>query len=75
MAKQNRVPLQVSPRFSDKLKELQRKIRMKTGNDRSLRDLTDDLVSTPAFEEIEKKLISGDVKMDIKIRFDRRILQ
>lgn len=75
MAKPNRVPLQVSPKFSDKLKELQKKIRMKTGNDRSLRDLTDDLVSTPVFEEIEKKLVNGDIKMDIKIRFDRRMLQ
>ena len=74
MAKQNRVPLQVSPRFSDKLKELQRNIRMKTGNDRSLRELTEDIVSTPIFEEIERKLLNGDIKMDIKIRFDRRML-
>lgn len=72
MAQKNRVPLQVSPSFSNKLKELQRKIRMNTGGDRSLRELTDDLLTTGAFDELERQLLKGDVKMDIKIRFDRR---
>ena len=75
MAKPNRTPLQVSPKFALKLKELQRKIRMKTGNDRSLRDLTDDLVTTKVFEDMEKKILNGDIKMDIKVRFDRRFFQ
>lgn len=67
----NRVPLQVSENFLLKLKEVQRKIRMKTGNERSLRKLTEDLVTTMAFEELEKRITKGnDVNMDIKIRMD-----
>lgn len=71
----NRTPLQVSPKFAEKLKELQRKIRMKTGNDRSLRDLTEDIAFTPMFDELEKKILNGNIKMDINIKFDRRILE
>jgi uncharacterized protein YihD (DUF1040 family) len=74
MAKLNRIPLQVSPKFADKLKDLQRKIRMKTGNDRSLRDLTDDLVSSKIFEDIEQQILNQGMKIDFKIRFDRRLL-
>lgn len=73
MTKQ-RVPLQVSDKFALKLKELQRSIRKSTGNERSLRDLTEDLVNTELFEEIEKKLLKKDVNgIDIKVRFDRRM--
>ena len=67
-----RTPLQVSPKFLEALKDLQRKIRMQTGNDRSLRELTDDLASTPAFQEIEKKIAGGNINMDIKVRMDLR---
>lgn len=68
----NRVPLQVSERFLEKLKELQRKIRMKTGDDKSLRELTEKITSTQAFEELENKIIQNDFDIDIKIRMDRR---
>jgi hypothetical protein len=68
-----RVPLQVSDKFALKLKDLQRSIRKSTGNERSLRDLTEDLVNTELFEEIEKKLLKKDVNsMDIKVKFDFR---
>lgn len=71
----SRVPLQVSNKFAERLKELQRSIRRSTGNDRSLRDLTEDLVNTELFEEIEKKLTKTGINgLDIKVRFDRRIL-
>jgi hypothetical protein len=71
----SRVPLQVSNKFAERLKELQRSIRRSTGNDRSLRDLTEDLVNTELFEEIEKKLTKTNLNgIDIKVRFDRRIL-
>lgn len=68
----SRSPLQVSDNFLNKLKELQRKIRMKTGNEKSLRELTEDLVRTPAFNELEKQLAQGNMKMDFTIKFDRR---
>jgi methyltransferase-like protein len=70
-----RVPLQVSDKFALKLKELQRSIRKSTGDEVSLRDLTENLVNTQAFEEIEKKLLNKNINgIDIKLRFDRRIL-
>ena len=72
MSNKTRSPLQVSDKFLLKLKELQRKVRMTTGNERSLRELTDDLVSTPAFDELEKRLAKGDIKIDFNIRFDHR---
>ena len=67
-----RTPLQVSPKFLEALKDLQRKIRMSSGDDISLRELTDNLVSTQAFQEVERRLIKGDLKADIQIRFDMR---
>ena len=75
MAHKTRSPLQVSDKFLIRLKELQRKIRMKTGSERSLRELTDDLVSTPAFDEIEKKLARSDINFDFSIKFDKRLIK
>lgn len=75
MTKKPRSPLQVSDKFLLKLKDLQKKVRMGTGTERSLRELTDDLVSTPAFEEVERRLAKGDIKIDFNIKFDRRLLK
>lgn len=74
MTKQ-RVPLQVSDKFALKLKELQRSIRKSTGDEISLRDLTENLVNTQAFDEIEKKLLNKNINgIDLRIRFDKRSL-
>ena len=67
-----RRPMQVSDDFEKKLKELQKKIRMKTGDNPSLRDITDDIVKFAYFEEFEKKLLNGDLEMNINIKMDRR---
>ena len=75
MTGKSRSPLQVSDKFLNRLKELQRKIRMETGNERSLRELTDDLVSTPAFEEVEKRLSKQDNEINFSIKFDKRLLK
>jgi hypothetical protein len=76
MAKPNRTPLQVSPEFKKKLDEIQKKIMMSQGEKKSLREITSEIISSPMFNEIEKNIIkSGDIKMDIKIKLDRRILQ
>jgi hypothetical protein len=41
-----------------------------------LREITDEIVASPQFSDIEKNIVkSGDIKMDIKIKFDRRILR
>ena len=66
-----RDPLQVSPVFKKKLKDLQLKIRL-NGSDRSLRDLTEDIARDILYNEIEKKILKGTNKMnfDIRVKFD-----
>jgi len=66
MAK-GRVPMQVSPAFEKKIKELQRKIMKKDGVVISLRDLTEQV----DFNNIEEMILK-DAKVDIKISLDRR---
>ena len=74
MAQRNRIPLQVSPEFWDKLKSLQRKIMM-SGKEKSLRDLTHDIANSSAFQELETKLLKNQgLNMDIRVKFDRRLL-
>lgn len=71
MTKHNRTPLQVSPQFLDKLKGLQKKIRMTTGDEKSLRELTDHIASSGIFNDVEREILSKN-NIDIRIRFDRR---
>ena len=76
MAKSNRSPLQVSPEFKKRLDEIQKKIMMSQGERKSLREITDEIVTSPMFNEIEKNMIrAGDVKVDFKIKFDRRMFE
>jgi len=62
-----RVPMQVSPEFEKKLKELQKKIMQKDGVVISLRDLTEQV----NFSDIENTILK-DANVDIKISLDRR---
>jgi hypothetical protein len=76
MAKPNRTPLQVSPEFKKKLDEIQKKIMMSQGQKKSLREITTDIISNPMFDNIEKSLIeAGDLKVDLKIKLDRRFFE
>jgi hypothetical protein len=73
MAKPNRSPLQVSPEFKRKLDEIQKKIMFAQGEKKSLREITEEIIASPLFNDIEKSIIkSGDIKMGIKIRLDGR---
>lgn len=72
MAGKSRMPLQASPKFMEKLKEIQREIRKATGNDKSFRQITEDIVSSTLFEDIEKRIINGDIKIDMRIKMDSR---
>ena len=63
----SRVPMQVSPEFERKLKELQKKIMQKDGVVISLRDLTEQV----NFNNIEEMILK-DAKVDINISLDRR---
>jgi hypothetical protein len=65
-----RVPLQVSPKFRDKLKEIQRKI-IASGNDISLRDLTEEITTTNSLDHLEEKLMLKKIK-DINLKLDKR---
>jgi len=74
MSNKQRSPLQVSDKFLVKLKDLQKKVRMATGSEKSLRSLTEDIVNTPAFEELERNLGKGDIRLNLNVRFDKRII-
>lgn len=77
MAK-SRSPLQVSDNFHKKMLELQKRIMMKTGEKPSLRFLTDKLINTNAFEELEGMLLKRQKNpnmIDFNIKFDRRLFQ
>jgi len=70
------VPLQTSPEFKRRLDEIQKKIMMAKGKKVSLREITEQIIKSPLFNDIEKNLIkAGDIKFDVKIRFDKRLLQ
>jgi hypothetical protein len=73
MSTKKRKPLQVCPEFHEKLINMQRKIRMKDGSDKSIRDITEEIIRSPLFEEIEKKIItSQNLNFDINIKMDLR---
>lgn len=77
MALKNRTPLQVSPEFKKKLDEIQRKIMMAQGEKKSLREITEKIIASPLFNDIENSMISknGNIKIDMKIKLDRRFLE
>lgn len=76
MAKPNRNPMQVSPEFKKRLDDLQRKIMLSQGQKKSLREITTEIISNPMFSEIEKNMIkAGNIKVDLKIKLDRRIFE
>ena len=65
----SRVPLQVDPIFREKLKEIQQKFK-DNGFEKSLRDITGDMVKLNVFNDFEKNI--KNIKMDIRIRLDKR---
>ena len=76
MAKLNRNPMQVSPEFKKRLDQLQVKIMKSLGKKKSFREITTDIISNPIFNEIERNMINGgNIKVDLKIKLDRRFLE
>jgi hypothetical protein len=76
MAKLNRNPVQVSPEFKRKLDEIQKKIMMSQGEKKSLREITEEIITSPQFKDIENNIIkAGNINMDIRIRLDGRKLR
>jgi translation elongation factor EF-1alpha len=70
VAGKSRVPMQVSPKFENRIKKLQEEIMKKKGKSISLRDLTE-VAKIPSIDEFEKEILNQDF-MNIKIHFDRR---
>ena len=70
MAGKSRVPMQVSPKFENRIKKLQEGIMKKQGKNVSLRDLTE-IAKIPTVDDFEKEILNKDV-MNIKINFDKR---
>lgn len=76
MAKQNRTPVQLSPSFHEWLKKIQKEIMLSRGEHKSLPDISEEMLKYPAIQEIERNLVrKNNLKMDIKIKLDRRIFR
>lgn len=71
MAGKSRVPMQVSPVFEIRIKNLQKEIMKKQGQVISMRDLTEKITKMPKFEELEQAILNID-DVTIKINMDRR---
>jgi len=74
MTKQNRKPIQSSNEWHNWLKQIQREIMLTRGENRSIPEIQDAILKDPNLKEIEKNLIKkSNLKMDIKLKFDRRL--
>ena len=71
MVNKSRVPMQVSPLFLLRVKNLQKKIMKKDGEKIALRDLTEEIVKNVSFEDLEKSILNV-ANFDINIGLDRR---
>lgn len=67
-----RRPLAASPDFLDRLKKIQGEIKAHNGLEPSLTDLTEEIIRTAAFEDVEKQLIEEDAKRT-RFKFNTRI--
>lgn len=71
MVNKSRVPMQVSPVFEKRIKNLQSEIMRKQGKNISLRDLTENISTIASFDALEREILKVDV-VDLKINLDRR---
>jgi hypothetical protein len=71
MVNKSRAPMQVSPLFLLRVKNLQKKIMKKDGEKIALRDLTEEIVKNVSFEDLEKSILNV-ANFDINIGLDRR---
>lgn len=68
-----RSPMQVDDTFRIRLKKIQENIMKKKGKFESIPKITKEVVKTPEWEMIEKRLLENLKQMEIKINFDRRL--
>lgn len=67
----SRVPMQVSPKFEEKVKRIQKEIMKKQGEKMSLRDITEHIEKIIDLDRLEK-IIMNNANLDIKVTLDRR---
>jgi hypothetical protein len=70
MVKRN-IPMMVDPEFESMVKQIQINIRMKAGENISLREITKRLSNLPELKHVEDKLLAQRKIKDI-IKFDKR---
>jgi len=63
--------MQVSPAFEERIKSLQKQIMKKDGEKVSMRDLTEKVVKSASFDDLEKSILNV-ANFDINIGLDRR---
>jgi len=71
MVSKPRVPMQVSPLFEKRIKDLQRNIMKKQGKSISMRDITERIAYSKDFEKLEQQLLNVG-KQDLRVNLDRR---
>jgi len=71
LVSKSRVPMQVSPMFEQRIKQLQKEIMKKDGEKISMRDLTEKVVKSTDFDALEKSILNV-ANFDINIGLDRR---
>ena len=71
MANKIRVPMQVSPAFENRIKNLQKQIMMKEGKMVSMRDITEKIAKATNFDDLERSILNV-ANIDLTINFDRR---
>ncbi len=78
MGKGSRFPMQLSPEFHKKMKELRAKIMAMQMDDKvSYRDLSEKIVKSPKFDELENNILKSlesvdKAQNDIKLNLDKR---
>lgn len=68
----SRKPMHVDVKFEERMKELQRQIRKRSGENISLRELTKKIPAFQEFEDIERKILEGSSEDFNKVNFDGR---
>jgi hypothetical protein len=75
MEKNHRKPMFVDIDFENRMKSLQKKIRMKKGEEISLRQLTKEIGKFAEFDAIERKILGDAENISLNIKFDTRGLR
>jgi hypothetical protein len=70
MVKRN-IPMMVDPEFESMVKQIQINIRIKAGENISLREITKRLSNLPELKHVEDKLLEQN-KLNNLIKFDKR---